>query len=388
MRRFDRAIRLDKGVLTTQGFLKAPAFFTRTGVFLYRKADGSTMRELRHPDDVFNQESLNTLKMAPLTDKHPTKFVNSDNAKDLAVGWASENIVVTDNKLVGGTLVVSDKKAIDKVDKGTVELSCGYEADLVEEKGTYDGEPYDYRQTNIRYNHVALVDRGRAGPQVRIRLDGDAEMVDEDTTDLQEVPVKKIKIGDKEYSVSQEVADAFEAYASENKKMSDAFEELKKKKKDEGDQPEVKKEIEDLKTKNSTLQAKVDTLDASLKQKKDGPSKEEIQKMVSERKKLESVAFQVLGSEAKLDASDADLMKAVITKRLPTLDLKDKDEAYVKTCFETIAHDSEGYEARRSQLAPSKDERKDSEFDAAAAQKKAHAEAKESYKQPLAASKK
>lgn len=34
--------------------------------------------------------------------------------------------------------------------------------------GTYEGQPYDGRMTNIRGNHVALVEKGRAGPDVLV----------------------------------------------------------------------------------------------------------------------------------------------------------------------------------------------------------------------------
>jgi hypothetical protein len=163
-------VKMDKGEFTPQGFLRAPAFFTRTGVFKYRKRDGSLVRELRHPDDVFAKESLDSLRMSPLTDDHPPQFINPENYKKYSIGYISEQITTEQNK-ISGQVVVADKSAIMKVDTGKVELSCGYFSDLVEEKGTYDGEEYDFRQTNIRYNHVALVDKGRAGSQVRLRLD-------------------------------------------------------------------------------------------------------------------------------------------------------------------------------------------------------------------------
>ena len=46
------------------------------------------------------------------------------------------------------------------------ELSAAYIYDPVVEAGTFDGQPYDIIMTNIRGNHVALVEEGRAGPDV------------------------------------------------------------------------------------------------------------------------------------------------------------------------------------------------------------------------------
>ena len=58
---------------------------------------------------------------------------------------------------------------------GFKELSLGYNLDLVEEPGTYNGEPYDAIQTNIVINHLALVASARAGEQARLNIDGSDE---------------------------------------------------------------------------------------------------------------------------------------------------------------------------------------------------------------------
>jgi hypothetical protein len=49
------------------------------------------------------------------------------------------------------------------------QLSCAYRYDLDMTPGEWQGQPYDGRMFNIRGNHVALVDEGRAGPDVVIR---------------------------------------------------------------------------------------------------------------------------------------------------------------------------------------------------------------------------
>ena len=51
------AFRLDRGKIGSSridhnGTLIVAGALTRTGVFTYRHSDGSTTRELRHPDDV------------------------------------------------------------------------------------------------------------------------------------------------------------------------------------------------------------------------------------------------------------------------------------------------------------------------------------------------
>lgn len=68
--------------------------------------------------------------------------------------------------------MVSDGPTIKLIEDGKRELSAGYTCDLDWTPGkTPSGEAYDAVQKNIRINHVAIVQRGRAGQQVRI---GDA----------------------------------------------------------------------------------------------------------------------------------------------------------------------------------------------------------------------
>lgn len=384
IRRFSR-VRIDKGEVTAQGFLRAPAFLTRTGVFKYRKADGTIIRELRHPDDVFHPASIESLRMAPLTNDHPADFVTPENVKELSVGWISDTIN-QDGKFIAANALVSDKEAIDRVNMGKVELSCGYLADLVQEKGVFDGEPYDYRQKNIRYNHVAIVDRGRAGPQVRLRLDAeDAESVTDESTEKEKPQVYKIKIDGKEVEVSKEVFDAWEA----NEKTKGELEkELKQSKADKADSDSKAKTAKEEADK---ALARADSAEQKLKEHKDATDPKLIETAVSERIKIQDTASAVLGSEAKFDGkSNLEIMKEVLAKAAPKTDLKDKSEVYIRARFDAIAEESEGRENRRTQFSTRKkeDERKDEEFDSDAARKKSLDDARDLWKQPLAANKK
>jgi len=73
--------------------------------------------------------------------------------------------------------MISDATAVQKIQDGKRGLSMGYLVDIKHESGTTpDGEAYDAIQTNLRMNHIALVDQGRAGAKVRI---GDSWSVDQ-----------------------------------------------------------------------------------------------------------------------------------------------------------------------------------------------------------------
>lgn len=66
-----------------------------------------------------------------------------------------------------GALTVTDQKAIDAIENGTAkELSCSYAYEPDFTSGEVDGIAYDFVMRNIHGNHVALVDTGRAGPDV------------------------------------------------------------------------------------------------------------------------------------------------------------------------------------------------------------------------------
>lgn len=68
------------------------------------------------------------------------------------------------------SLVITDKEAIESIERGDYkELSAAYRYKPVMKAGTFEGEKYDGRMTDISANHVALVKEGRAGPDVVVR---------------------------------------------------------------------------------------------------------------------------------------------------------------------------------------------------------------------------
>ena len=172
---------LNKTTITDQGFLKTNAFATRTGVFNYLQKDGSIIRELRHPDEVFKRDSLDTLKDQVITNNHPLdEKVDAHNAKELQVGMTGAT-VEPNGIFVETTVTVTDNQTVKQVESGKTQLSCGYVCDLDFTPGVFEGLPYDAEQKNIKYNHLAIVDSGRAGPDVRLRLDANtAIMINEE----------------------------------------------------------------------------------------------------------------------------------------------------------------------------------------------------------------
>ena len=68
---------------------------------------------------------------------------------------------------LNNSLIITDAEAIQAIEDGrTIELSSAYRYEPIFKKGMFDRKPYDFVMTNIRGNHVALVEEGRAGPDV------------------------------------------------------------------------------------------------------------------------------------------------------------------------------------------------------------------------------
>lgn len=65
------------------------------------------------------------------------------------------------------SLVVTDEAAIRAIETGRArELSAAYMYEPVFQPGVFAGKAYDFVMTRLRGNHVALVEEGRAGPDV------------------------------------------------------------------------------------------------------------------------------------------------------------------------------------------------------------------------------
>lgn len=99
-----------------------------------------------------------------------------DHRPDEIVGTTGTNAVFNAPYL-DNELVIWAKPGIDAIESDAQrELSCGYGYTPVMEPGTFEGAPYDGRMTDIKGNHVALVNKGRAGPDVVV---GDAALIEQ-----------------------------------------------------------------------------------------------------------------------------------------------------------------------------------------------------------------
>lgn len=151
---------------TPEGYLYCKdAIIARTGPQTYLKSEiieGSDSDEYidvdRRPEEVFSEKTMASFEKKPLTIDHPSVAVGPDNYRDLAVGHI-ENVrrgEYEGQPVMLADIIVNDSEAISLIESGEmVELSCGYDCDI-----TTGDNP---EQVNIRGNHVALCEQGRAG---------------------------------------------------------------------------------------------------------------------------------------------------------------------------------------------------------------------------------
>ena len=168
-----RVLRLDSypvaaASFTPEGFLLDKPVVTSTGIFEYHNNDGSLRRELRLPDEVFNRDSLSSYKGKPVVITHDAGLITKDNVAQNQIGT-----ILSDGKRDGddvrAEIVIHDTDAMK--DCKFKELSLGYNLDLDETPGIWNGQRYDAIQRNIRINHLALVREARAGEQARLNID-------------------------------------------------------------------------------------------------------------------------------------------------------------------------------------------------------------------------
>jgi hypothetical protein len=85
--RFSHVDSIGKFEVTPEGFLRIPAAVTRVGVFNYKQPDGSVIRELRLPEEVFNPDSLSSLKSIPITNDHPPRRDGHPGKREVPFCW-------------------------------------------------------------------------------------------------------------------------------------------------------------------------------------------------------------------------------------------------------------------------------------------------------------
>ncbi|MBT2603749.1 DUF2213 domain-containing protein [Bacillus sp. ISL-53] len=312
--RFDKAYINDYSE-TQEGYLTVTVPITRPGVFPYQRQDGTIQMEAKLPDEIFSDRTIRSAKSKPVTDDHPNEPVTIKNFSRYSKGLSHTDASVKNLKLYV-SMTITDEALIQKIRDGKREISIGFLSDVVAEQGSYNGESYQFVQRNLEINHIAIVDQGRAGPEVAIRNDSDAWQIEDKGGNTN---MAKYTIDSKEYEVDSAVKSFLDAQQARldaaNLKAKD-FDSLQGR----FDAQEVKlkdteKELEDVK-KN---QLSADQLDAK----------------VQERVILVSGAQTLLGDSFDFTGkTDREIKEAVIQKTKPDFKGDGKSDDYINAFYD------------------------------------------------------
>jgi len=174
--RLDRAVPLSAAgaIRTPEGYIRAPVRIAKPGVMVYMEG-GRAVRELVPESTLSDPAWLASMEGKPITLHHPDTMVGPDNIRQLQVGTLLPPVRYEDGYVVGDAMI-SDADALRAVEAGTAEVSPGYDVEIAETPGvdpTYGA--YDRIQTRRHGgNHLALTDRARGGPDIRLKLRADA----------------------------------------------------------------------------------------------------------------------------------------------------------------------------------------------------------------------
>jgi len=308
---FDDLKTTGKTRITKDGYLVAVAKVARTGVQDYLGSelgiDKEIVRVYRPESEVFSKDSLSSFVGKPMTNDHPSEPVTAETWKRDAIGAIGEE-VMRDGDYIRVPLIMMDAAAIADYKAGKTELSMGYDADIE----FVDHADYDAIQKNIRINHIALVEKGRAGGAKIGDAGGQKTNGQSQKTEVKPM-TKKVKFGDVTIEVSEQAAEAIEALTEQLKQAKEEAQASA----DAKDKELAEKDGEIEKLKGNSMTA--DKLDAAIAERV---------AIIADAKKIADLDYS--------KKSPADIRRAAVTAVIGDDKLKDKSDAYVEARFDVL----------------------------------------------------
>lgn len=298
------------------GFLRVSGKAARTGVYQYlAKELGITDRKpndiinvYRPAEEVFTDASIQSYFNVDVTNDHPKQMVDAASFKATSVGHVVS--AKQDGDFVDVDLIVKDQKAIKDIESGKTQLSPGYTAVYVEEKGIAPcGTSYDFKQTAIDVNHVAIVARGRGGMQVKLNdHEGDKAMTTITLDSGRTVDVE-------DNAAATLILDSIER---------------------------LSKSVTDAKNESETKQAVIDSLTDEVKNLKEMTSDEAITARVALIASTVDSARKKVGQDFTCDSTNVvEIQRAALAKVKPTVDWAEKSDVYVAAAFDMMEEKSD-----------------------------------------------
>lgn len=342
---FDNRVEIIERKMDKNGYLVLKCNFARTGiqerygVEISSDFESSKLyKEYRSPSEVFKPEVIDGFKRVVITNEHPNELLTNKNTKYYAVGFVSSNVEIIDNTYLQCEITIYDLATIEDIMSGKIELSAGYLYSIT----MVENQEYDYIQTDIKPNHIALVEAGRCGSSCSLALDQYPILNKGENM----IVIFRIKLPDgsdrviREVEVSDDLAETLQSVADEFYKMSETqcsasagdedVEALKEELASKDEEIANKEdEIQNLNKANDSLQAQLDTKRTS------GMDSKKIQKVAMD---LASVMIIAKDCDVKYIGKDIlTIKKDVIKKYNPDLNLDGKSSDYIGFAFDNIS---------------------------------------------------
>lgn len=320
------AIKLDGPRTVRDGYVVVDARVSRTGIQIYTgKELGDESRPMvrvyRPEEEVFKDEAMASFAHIPVTNDHPPVPVTSKNWKEFSVGITGDS-VARDKGFVRVPMMLLDQDTIDQVNAGKKELSCGYSSNVEFVDGiSPEGEPYDAIMRDIRGNHLAIVQNGRAGGDCRIGDSGNKSKSPSTATEGTP-PMHKLTID----GISIELSDTAREVVS---KLMDQH-------------SKVQKQLSDATTahtaaiaaKDAELAKRDATIDDLKSKVMDGAT---LDAAVKARGDLIAKA-KAIAPDVVCDGKSAeDICKDVVVAKIGDAAIKDKSAEYINARFDILA---------------------------------------------------
>lgn len=342
MAQFTDRLTIDRSHRTKDGYLRVTAKAARSGVQQYLGSEvdpeakhftaDQVVNVYRPAEEVFEKDAVASFIGRPITDDHPSVAVTAKNWKDLSRGVVGG--AIREGDWLRFDLALMDADLIEKVDAGKRELSNGYACDISFEDGTApDGADYQAVQRIIRGNHVAVVDRARAGTEARIPDGGNKlfECCDAATIILSAVEDQETHEMPKFITL-----DGLKVDLSDAEAVQAAIEKLQGQARDANEaKDKALADVATLTTEKATLDAKVITLEKQVTDSKLTP-----QQLRDAAKAYQAVAdkAKALGVTITDDMDEPAIQKAVVTAKIGDA-AKNWNEAQIAASFATLAKD-------------------------------------------------
>lgn len=345
---FADALTLDKPRLTKDGFLACRARAAKAGIYDYAAFEvggtergfkaTDTVKVYRPAEEVFAADSVASFLAKPVTNNHPAEAVTADNWKQHARGVNMG--ALRDGEYLAFDLVIMDGALIADVDAGKRELSNGYSCVLDWTAGTTpEGLAYDAIQRNIRGNHIAVVDKGRAGPDCKIPTK-DSENASGGkpfaTCDANPAAISGLSNGEIKMKLTLDgvtvtLTDEKEVQAALDKIKADAEKAV----------ADSAKELADAKASVATLTTEKAALEKQLADAKDV----DLDKLVADRAELVAKA-KALKADVTIDGKSADeIRKEVVSASLGDA-AADFDNAQIAAAFAVLSKDAKADDSK------------------------------------------